>query len=160
MPFLCRNGRCRNTIGSFTCDCVDGYTMTSDEMNCRDVDECTEVKNTNLIFFFFPQRRIPYNFFSVFQHPNPCQHPGKCQNLMGSYTCLCPTGYKSINNNTACADIDECVENEGTCEDGTCINTDGSFRCDCPDGFIVSSNGMKCIDMRKDFCYDQFYRGE
>ncbi|KAK6631430.1 hypothetical protein RUM44_005957 [Polyplax serrata] len=134
MPFLCRNGRCRNTIGSFTCDCVDGYTMTSDGMNCRDVDECIE-------------------------NIGRCPPPGKCQNLMGSYTCLCPLGYKSTNNGTACVDVDECSEMEGTCEDGTCINTEGSFKCECPDGFILSTNGMKCIDIRKDHCYDHFYRG-
>lgn len=43
MPYLCRNGRCRNTIGSFDCDCVEGYVRTVDGMHCRDLDECLEV---------------------------------------------------------------------------------------------------------------------
>ena len=44
---LCRNGRCRNTEGSFTCECADGYTLTPDGEHCRDVNECTEVSNWN-----------------------------------------------------------------------------------------------------------------
>ena len=40
---LCRNGRCRNTEGSFTCECADGYTVTSDGESCRDINECSEV---------------------------------------------------------------------------------------------------------------------
>lgn len=134
MPFLCRNGRCRNTIGSFTCDCVDGYVMTADGQHCRDVDECLD----------------------PLSH---CRPPGKCQNLMGSYTCTCPPGYRVSANNTDCIDIDECYENEDICEDGTCINTEGGVICECPEGFVLSGNGMKCVDMRKDYCYDHFFRG-
>jgi len=37
---VCRNGRCRNTDGSFTCQCADGYVLTPDGHNCKDVDEC------------------------------------------------------------------------------------------------------------------------
>lgn len=40
---MCRNGRCRNTAGSFRCECAPGYTLTGDGRNCRDVDECTEL---------------------------------------------------------------------------------------------------------------------
>ena len=40
---ICRNGRCRNTVGSFSCECADGYTLTDDGQNCRDINECTEV---------------------------------------------------------------------------------------------------------------------
>lgn len=49
MPFLCRNGRCRNTIGSFYCECADGYVLAQDAQHCRDVDECDEV-NIFIIF--------------------------------------------------------------------------------------------------------------
>lgn len=45
MPYLCRNGRCRNTVGSFNCDCADGYALSPDRQNCRDIDECVEVIN-------------------------------------------------------------------------------------------------------------------
>lgn len=44
MPFLCRNGRCRNTIGGFVCECADGYVLAQDSQHCRDIDECHEVR--------------------------------------------------------------------------------------------------------------------
>lgn len=43
MPFLCRNGRCRNILGSFNCECAEGYVLAADGQHCRDVDECHEV---------------------------------------------------------------------------------------------------------------------
>lgn len=78
---------------------------------------------------------------------------------MGSFTCVCPPGYRSAVNSTVCLDIDECVENEGICEDGNCINTEGGVICECPEGFVLSTDGQKCVDIRKDLCYDHFYRG-
>lgn len=98
-------------------------------------------------------------YFNLFQTSDNCGPLGKCQNLMGSYTCLCPLGYRSTGNNTGCVDVDECTENEGICEDGTCINTEGGVICECPEGFILSPNGMKCIDIRKGLCYDKFHKG-
>ena len=32
---ICMNARCRNTPGSFLCECLPGYTQSSDRMNCR-----------------------------------------------------------------------------------------------------------------------------
>lgn len=49
MPYLCRNGRCRNTIGTFSCECTSGYVLSSDGQHCRDVDECTEVIESSYI---------------------------------------------------------------------------------------------------------------
>ena len=73
----CRNGRCRNTVGSFTCQCADGYVLTPDGHNCRDVNECEEV-------------------------PNTCPQPGTCQNIMGSYICTCPAGYEISQDGNFC----------------------------------------------------------
>lgn len=54
---ICRNGRCRNTVGSFSCECADGYTLTDDGQNCRDINECTEVN-----CFILKILRISYEF--------------------------------------------------------------------------------------------------
>lgn len=54
---ICRNGRCRNTVGSFSCECADGYTLTGDGQNCRDINECTEVN-----CFILKILRISYEF--------------------------------------------------------------------------------------------------
>ena len=50
---VCRNGRCVNTKGSFTCDCADGYEVTEDGQNCKDIDECLD--------------------------PGTCSNPGQCR---------------------------------------------------------------------------------
>lgn len=49
-PYLCRNGRCRNTVGSFRCECADGYLLSPDGQQCRDVNECIEVRGHRLNF--------------------------------------------------------------------------------------------------------------
>lgn len=133
MPHLCRNGRCRNTPGSFQCECASGYVLSSDGQHCRDIDECHEV-------------------------PNTCPSPGRCQNLMGSYACICPDGYKLAEDRNTCIDIDECETNPEICEDGECTNTPGAMLCTCPEGYITSDTGMKCIDVRQDQCYDEGYQ--
>jgi len=31
----CRNGRCTNSLGSFTCECPTGYVLSYDGRECR-----------------------------------------------------------------------------------------------------------------------------
>ena len=31
----CRNGRCTNSLGSFTCECPTGYVLSYDGRDCR-----------------------------------------------------------------------------------------------------------------------------
>ena len=128
---LCRNGRCRNTIGGVTCECPAGYELTPDGRNCRDTNECDQL--------------------------HVCPPPGTCQNTMGSFMCLCPTGYK-LDNSGQCADINECTEDTSLCRNGFCQNTPGNFQCQCPDGFVLDKDRRDCTDMREGVCYNQ-YRG-
>lgn len=39
-PRICLNGRCENTPGSYTCQCLPGFTESSDRTFCSDMDEC------------------------------------------------------------------------------------------------------------------------
>lgn len=98
---------------------------------------------------------IIYKYF-LLQIPGTCQAPGKCQNVMGSFICTCPLGYR-LNERGQCEDIDECYENRDICESGQCTNTKGGFQCTCPPGFVLSQSGMKCEDFREDECYDGWY---
>nr|BDQ29913.1 very low density lipoprotein receptor c3 [Scyliorhinus torazame] len=54
-----------------------------------------------------------------------------CKDLIVGYECVCPTGFKLINE--TCDDIDEC-KIAGTCSQ-TCINLEGSYMCKCQTGY-------------------------
>jgi hypothetical protein len=77
---------------------------------------------------------------------------------MGSYSCICPLGYRLDQSKKRCEDIDECAERSGVCEDGKCTNIPGGFTCTCPDGWITSRDGMNCIDQRREYCYNEIDR--
>lgn len=98
---LCQYGRCRNKegrssvsplmstymiscccyffmhlSGGFTCDCQEGYTLTSDGRDCRDINECNEVAGM-------------------------CSG-GECINSDGYHQCICPKGFKISKGGTSC----------------------------------------------------------
>ena len=60
-----------------------------------------------------------------------CSH--SCVNTLGSYECVCPSGFKVADDRTSCVDVDECTVNT-TC-DHLCLNTQGSFKCQCYEGY-------------------------
>ena len=39
-----RNGRCINSIGGFSCDCIPGYTPTPDKTRCRGKEHVSHVR--------------------------------------------------------------------------------------------------------------------
>ena len=99
-------GNCINTIGSYKCDCLEGFYNLNDTL-CSDIDECI-VDNGN------------------------CTH--NCTNSLGSYECSCLPGYQ-ISGFSGCEDINECSLNNGNCSHN-CTNTVGSYECFCLPGFL------------------------
>ena len=57
---------CSNTIGSYTCSCLDGYQLSFDNQTCSDINECN-INNGG------------------------CRE--RCHNTDGSYYCACYIGY-------------------------------------------------------------------
>uniref|UniRef100_A0A8W7JRU8 EGF-like domain-containing protein n=1 Tax=Anopheles albimanus TaxID=7167 RepID=A0A8W7JRU8_ANOAL len=116
------NSHCINTIGSFRCECKEGFKKQgSSDIICTDVDECTEI-------------------------PGLCHQ--RCLNYWGSYRCGCNPGYRLSYNNRTCDDLDECEEYKSTnlCV-GYCENTPGSYACRCPKGYKLGADGRSCIDI-------------
>ncbi|XP_041363896.1 fibrillin-2-like [Gigantopelta aegis] len=121
-PGMCVNGRCTNSMGSFTCKCNAGYALDDTRTNCTDINEC-RISSVNI-----------------------CE-PGRCINLEGAFRCECPTGYEGVMMNQMCMDIDECSSQPVMCRGGTCVNTAGSYHCQCPDGHELGlDNTCKDID--------------
>lgn len=94
------------------------------------------------------------------QNPNMCQN-GACENLMGTYRCICNPGYREDPTGKVCSDINEC-EMDPICIGGQCKNTPGSFQCICPTGTRFSEETRSCEDI--DECLElgpeACYKGE
>ncbi|KAI6658463.1 latent-transforming growth factor beta-binding protein 2 [Oopsacas minuta] len=103
-------GNCTNTLGSYTCDCDEGF-VNLNETFCYDVNECEE---SSVV----------------------CE--GYCTNTLGSYTCDCAAGFVKYNN-SICNEVNECGVNNGGCPQD-CTNTIGSFYCSCFDGYNISTS--------------------
>ncbi|CAG2220240.1 unnamed protein product [Mytilus edulis] len=101
------NHICKNSIGSYQCDCKNGFYLASDGKTCEDINECS--KNNG-----------------------DCNQ--NCKNVDGSYNCFCMDGYKLARDGKMCEDIDECLDM--TClNNGSCVNVLGSYSCQCNQGF-------------------------
>lgn len=108
---------------------------------------------------------------SVFVDYNECKHgtdacDQNCQNMPGSYTCSCNSGYTLNNNGYTCdggltclyipvkllsiiqhyyyADMNECSTNSTNSCQHVCVNTPGSYTCRCQTGFRRSPDGRSC----------------
>uniref|UniRef100_A0A8C2I4F6 Si:dkey-235d18.5 n=1 Tax=Cyprinus carpio TaxID=7962 RepID=A0A8C2I4F6_CYPCA len=154
------NARCGNIIGSYFCQCLQGYS--GDGHSCYDVDECTQ------------DNRL-------------CEH--NCMNQPGTYSCVCSPGYTitadlhnctgthshntphslqcdslhcdllqcdslqcdSVQCDSLQCDSLRCVSSNDTCEQ-TCTNTAGSFLCSCRRGYQLHIDGRSCVVKESIFC--------
>lgn len=60
------------------------------------------------------------------QNPAVCVN-GACENMMGSYRCICDPGFEVDPSGKHCLDINECVD-ELICNGGQCRNSPGSYQ--------------------------------
>ncbi|KAG5834126.1 hypothetical protein ANANG_G00258070 [Anguilla anguilla] len=147
-PGVCENGQCVNTLGSYTCECAEGFRADATKTHCLDYREA-------------------FCFFEVLQ--TMCQMSSSSRSLSTKSQCCCDGGrgwgnqcdlcplpgsahYKKLcphgrGYTTDGTDIDECKVMPNLCTNGRCINTMGSFRCHCKTGYTADITGTSCVDV-------------
>ncbi|XP_035660298.1 uncharacterized protein LOC118405005 [Branchiostoma floridae] len=152
---------CRDTIGSFYCECPPGWRLGSDQRTCEDIDECSSdtlndcsynaVCNNTVGGFMCHCREGFTGDGSLCGDIDECMQFGErgqggcevgCRNFNGGYVCTCGTGYQLKNDSVSCEDTDECSIPD-TCEQ-VCNNTLGSYVCSCRGDNVLREDGRTC----------------
>jgi len=107
-----------NSDSGFACDCLLGFSEETTG-NCVDINECADMTDDCTV-------------------STPNSH---CSNTIGSYMCLCDTGFESTE--TGCQEIPKC-RNVECHENSVCDDLDGSCICDA--GFFESGGACSDID--------------
>ncbi|VIO88235.1 Uncharacterized protein BM_BM11652 [Brugia malayi] len=144
---LCGNLKCLNHLGSYNCICPTSFPNDIDGI-CEETKE--NLANVKSIRFDENWRTCAPGYYRIgetCQDINecifnlPCNY--ECENIEGSYKCLCPEGYTIEQNN--CTDINECLSNP-CLTDELCFNQLGSYEClttPCPVDYHLKD--QKCI---------------
>ncbi|CAG00601.1 unnamed protein product, partial [Tetraodon nigroviridis] len=144
-PDACPGELCENTVGSYECvPCLPGHearggTCFGERAGVNkawipQVPSCNPY-NKPILTFFSPD-------INECLKPGMCPN-GHCENLPGTYRCLCNEGFLPSSDSKGCSDINEC-EDFRLCANGRCINTEGSFQCQCYSGFQRTQEGSHC----------------
>lgn len=110
------------SIASFLCKCPEGFILDSDDITCRDLDEC-----------------------STGEH----ECSDVCTNTEGGYRCSCPTGMLLSSDEKTCEDSDPCSEDNGGCSQ-ICEHRHNHTVCSCRNGFEIDTNDRtQCNDINE-----------
>ncbi|CAH3137179.1 unnamed protein product [Pocillopora meandrina] len=175
------NAYCTNTVGSYYCTCKEGYAGDGRSCSVyRENSQTTNQTNVNFLTGEGVGHSVQYSQtlsstfivregfkkgFHLYDVPlcvidinecadstPDCDVNAECNNILGSYECMCEDGFHG--NGTNCTDIDECTEEIHNCDvNAECNNTLGSYKCSCKDGF--HRNGTNCTDV--DECADRIH---
>ena len=92
-PCLLDSLKCKNTIGTYICECSPGFVYdddVNDGQTCVNLNEC-EV------------------------NADKCDDNQYCVDTIGSYRCMCNPGYMS-DGLSGCTDSNECIMNNHVCD--------------------------------------------
>ncbi|XP_041861227.1 adhesion G protein-coupled receptor E1-like isoform X2 [Melanotaenia boesemani] len=136
------NARCTNTISKYYCFCENGFNTStgvktfhySDNVTCRDIDEC--------------------------QQDNICGLNASCLNTQGSFYCVCNSGFRLKSGKSNFTDDSEqcqdtCMIDKTICGNGTCYRGASGHYCACHAGFTNYGNVKSpCTELNCDMFKD------
>ncbi|XP_059161297.1 uncharacterized protein LOC131944591 [Physella acuta] len=157
---------CVNKPGTFQCSCYSGFTLAPDGlsctactipqfgMNCESTCQCSGHGSCDTIRGCVCDNNWSGDHCDVdvdeCAQSTSCPEGFLCKNKIGSFSCLCPDGYK-LDNGT-CIDIDECKDISTTtnCDRSleVCVNTVGSYSCSCKKGYARNAQSI-CEDINE-----------
>lgn len=138
---------CVNTIGSYTCECNNGFEY-KEGIGCIDINECADSSLNDC-----PPPAICVNYYgyyfckckSGFEHKegigcvkmnkcadsslNECHPLAICTSYYQSYTCTCPYGYYGDGRH---CEVNECQQGTPCTSNEECIKYVGSYSCNDP----------------------------
>ncbi|XP_056001709.1 uncharacterized protein LOC125655815 [Ostrea edulis] len=122
--------------GKFKCTCKDGFVNDANGVYCVNENECNNVNNDC--------KDVNTKSFKV--------GVSGCRDTVGSYDCVCSSGFTYNSTNRACNDINECISSDtNNCDistRATCTNTPGSFTCACKAGYQGAGTTGSCKENR------------
>ncbi|XP_067935630.1 mucin-like protein [Watersipora subatra] len=159
------NVLCINTVGSFYCNCPQGYTKENE--TCIDIDECIANADTCSDICHNTNGSFECSCFSgaslkednvtcevMVASGSLCGGEYNCSytcanNTDGSEVCVCPRD-KMVDpaDNSTCIDFNECLNPD----DNACVTSTGAqcedllngYKCNCSIGYNVSESGFSC----------------
>ncbi|KAI0230808.1 hypothetical protein LSAT2_018833 [Lamellibrachia satsuma] len=148
------NASCSNTIGTFHCDCHEGYVQQN-LTSCVELDECESDPCQNGATCTDQFNNYVCSCVQGYSGRNceidvdecessPCQNHGTCVDRVNKYRCSCPTGFTGSKCETAL------LCNSAPCQNGAvCVQGPASYSCSCLDGF----NGKFCENNKSTLDY-------
>jgi hypothetical protein len=142
-----RFATCKNTAGSYTCQCNEGFTGNG-YSSCLDISDCYgqcehgfcsdlgtghfRCTCDNGYMDMMCDRNI--NECATFTHN--CARFAQCTDTDGSFTCACNGGWSGDGyaEGSGCKDIDDCASDP--CDYGDCTDEGAAaYTCECAEGF-------------------------
>jgi hypothetical protein len=128
--------KCLPKLGSYKCECFEGWTLAKNLSICVPNIETRELCLAT-----------------------QCDHACVRNQHKNSIQCKCFKGYEPNYeiSPTKCIDINECLINNGRCSH-KCINLIGSFECSCPVGMMLGKDLLTCQSINSFYIINQLLK--
>ncbi|XP_052696969.1 uncharacterized protein LOC128175386 isoform X6 [Crassostrea angulata] len=154
------NATCYNSVGNYSCECDIGFSgngfhcqecqnMTYG-VNCKNqclcntsnTRTCNRENGTCMCKDGWTGNTCDEDIPECTNTPQICGPNSRCNEVQGSYQCLCEDGYQ-MSANLECQNINECNTTKHNCHpNAQCKDTEGHYTCSCKSGF--TGNGTYC----------------